>query len=212
MLMCVPWPAFGLLAGARWCSLALVFWGLVMASPQVAAQGSTEQRRGFVVLHSQHIGFPVADGIGLGMLSAAREAGYSVSEVSVEYLDLVRYPAPEHRALVADLLRNRLQGKDIRVVFAEGGPAYDFALREGAEIFPDALIIANVPVLTDLDLLGERQIIHYPWKPDFAGTLEHALTAFPATRRVVVVVGSSASDVPHTALAREQVASFFRPG
>ncbi|MBL8444508.1 MAG: response regulator [Zoogloeaceae bacterium] len=207
-LMGALYRAAGRLASVRWCCLGLMMWGLLMASLPAAAEGSTEQRRGFVVLHSQHMGFPVADGIGLGMLAAAREAGYSVSEISVEYLDLVRYPNPEHRALVTDLLRERLQGKDIRVVFAEGAPAYDFALREGAEIFPDALIIANVPVLNNLDLLGERQIIHYPWKPDFAGTLEHALTAFPATQRVVVVVGSSASDVPHAALAREQMASF----
>ena len=201
---------FGPGAVERACLILLAVCALCALSLPAAAAESTpvKGKRSFVVLHSQHVGFPVADGIGLGILAAAREAGYSVSELTVEYLDLVRYPEPAHRAAQTRLLRERLQGKRVDIVFTEGAPALDYFLREGAGLFPDAVVMSNVPQLKNIELLGKRKLIHYPWRSNYVSTMSYALASFPNLRRALVVVGGSAGDAPHASQARAELAQF----
>jgi len=195
--------------GRAWLLLMAVFTLLAPSLSAAAAEATSNAgKRSFVILHSQHQGFPVADSIGLGILAAAREAGYSVAELTVEYLDLVRYPEPAHREALTHLLRQRLQGKRVDIVFTEGAPALDYFMREGAGLFPDAVVMSNVPQFDNAALLGKRKLIHYPWRADYASTMNYALAAFPDTKRAIVVVGGSAGDVPHTAQARADLTQF----
>ncbi len=200
----------GAVARGRVFLIRLAVFVLLVHALPVSAAGPVPAtgKRSFVILHSQHVGFPVSDGIGQGILAAAREAGYSVAELTAEYLDLVRYPEPAHREALTHLLRQRLQGKRVDIVFAEGAPALDYFMREGAELFPDAVVMTNVPRVENVALLGKRKLIHYPWRADSAGTINYALASFPNARRVIVVVGGSADDVPHTTQARADLAPF----
>ena len=162
--------------------------------------------RSVLVLHSQHIGFPVSDGIGQGIIHSAREAGYSASEIQTEFLDLIRYPEPENRRLLSELMAHRLSERTVDIVFAEGSPALDFSLEEGADLFPKAVLISNVPELDSDMALGNRRLIHFPWAPDSYGTARLALRVLPETRRLIVVLGSSPADEPHERLAKATLA------
>jgi len=190
---------------ASFVALTMLLLGAFSAA---GAADSGEFRRSFVVLHSQHVGFPVADALSQGIVSAAREAGYSVSEMTVEYLDLARNTDPAHREALTGLLRHRLKGKRVDIVFAEGAPALDYFLREGAEMFPQAVVLSNVPELGNLELLGQRKLIHYPWRYNSAETMKYALASFPKAKRVLVVLGGTAGDAPHAKLARTALAPF----
>ncbi len=177
----------------------------------ISSTWASTEDRAFVVLHSQHVGFPVADGISNGILASARAAGYSVSELSVDYLDFARNKDPEYRRRMAELIDHKLRGRNIQVVFAEGLPALDFYLKEGRTIFQDAVIISNVPYADERIEPGERRMIHLPWRPDLAGTLALAQAAMPGLRKVLVVVGGSAADQPYVRLAQETIARYSGP-
>ena len=186
--------------------LRVLFAALLALLGASSSLTSVAAERSVLVLHSQHMGFPVSDGIGQGIIHSAREAGYSASEIQTEFLDLIRYPTAENRRLVSDLMTHRLSGKTIDIVFAEGSPALEFSLQEGAKLFPRAVLVSNVPDL-DADLaLGERKLIHFPWAPDSLGTARLILRALPETRRLIVVVGSSPADKPYERLANATLA------
>lgn len=172
------------------------------------AKAPPEKKPTFVVLHSQHVGFPISENISKGIIAAAHEAGYSASDLNIEYLDLVRNPEPAHREQLKRLLANRLKGRRVDIVFAEGAPAFDYLMQEGAALFPDAVMMSNSPVLKNLQQLGKRKLIHFPWSPDYTNTMNYALASFPQTRRVLVIVGGSAGDTPHTTQARADLSKF----
>jgi len=189
-------------ARALFCLLAVVCC--------LSVQANTEQapRQTFVVLHSQHVGFPVADGISAGIVAAARERGFSVADVSIEYLDLVRNRTPEHRRALAELLATRLVGRRVDVVFTEGAPALDFFMREGRSLFPTATVISNMPLAPTTAFLGERRLIHFPWAPAADKTVQYVLDTLPQTRRLLVVIGGSPADKPHAVLTRRMLEPF----
>ena len=183
-------------------------WLLLICIFFAATVWAAPSQRAFVVLHSQHAGLPVADGIANSILASVRAAGYDSTEIAMEYLDLVRNPDPEYRRMVAELIRHKLAGRKVEVVFAEGMPALDFFLRDGAEIFRDAVVISNMPYSDTTTDMGSRKMIHFPWRPDVAGTLRLAQAAMPGLRKVLVITGGSIADAPFTRLVNEAIPAF----
>ncbi|MCA0189107.1 MAG: PAS domain-containing protein, partial [Proteobacteria bacterium] len=162
-------------------------------------------RKLLLVLHSDQVGYPVVDGIGQGVLAAVRESGLSVADINVEHLDFGRYPGAEHREALTHLLKLRTAGKNIAIVFAQGPLALEYAQREGRRLFPDAVIITNVARLDERNLAGEAPLIHVPWRPRNVTNARYALSLFPETRKLLVVVGGGRSDRSYADLARAEL-------
>ena len=180
----------------------LAMLGVLLGLAQAA---EPEDKRWVLVLHSDQVGYPVVDGIGQGMLTALREAGLSVTKVHVEYLDFNRNRGAAHREAMTQLLRLRIADRKVAVVFAQGVQALEYAQSEGRSLFPDAAIITNVPVLDARSQTGEAPLIHVPWRPDYLHNARYALSFFPNTRKLLVIVGAGRTDALYAMLARVEL-------
>ncbi|MCA0186701.1 MAG: PAS domain S-box protein, partial [Proteobacteria bacterium] len=167
---------------------------LLLMAPPVRA-GALDAGK-LLVLHSQHRGFLV-DSISVGILNAVREQGLSASDVYIEYLDLVRHPEPEDRRFMAELLQRKLEGKEVRIIVVEGKPALDFMTREGRDLFPGATILSTARERINPAPFSPRKIIQMPVRADYKRGVQTLLEALPGLRRVLVVAGASASDLPY---------------
>ena len=98
--------------------------------------------------------------------------------------------AATHQTLLRDFLRAKYADKKVDAVVAVFGPALDFLLDHGAEIFPGAAIVFCG---IDQAELGDRTLPPHArgvlLKREFSPTLELALSLHPQTRQVVIVGG-----------------------
>lgn len=169
---------------------------LACAAPALAA--SAQQG-----LSSKHILLLYAYGYGGrgvelfsdGFFKAMTDAGFPVTNVHAEYLDLQRNrDVPGYREELREMLRRKYTRKPIDLIVTLQQPALGFLLEEGREIAPQAPVITiqHRPLL-DAEKAG-RRIVGEVNQFDIRGTLERALELFPRTRRVVFVSGSSEAD------------------
>ena len=161
-----------------------------------------------VVLHSEHGGFAFVDAMNRGVLDAVSAAGGSTANVYIEYLDFARHPGALHREAVTLLLRERLKGRQVAAVFAQGDLALDYVLRDEPGLFARSTLLTQVAQFDAVDRLAGRRMIHMPWRLDYGGTLAMALRALPGTRRAIVVVGGGPTDAAYAAAVRADMAPF----
>jgi signal transduction histidine kinase len=130
-----------------------------------------------------------------GFFKAITEAGFPVSSVYAEYLDLQRNKdLPNYRQDLLDVLRKKYSHHRIDLIVTVQQPALDFLLNEGKILAPQAPVITiQHRSLLETEKVGRRivgEINHF----DIKGTLERALELFPKTKRVVFASGSSEAD------------------
>lgn len=186
----------------RWVRMCVVALSLLALAAPAAAQV-----RRVVLLYDERTELP-----GLAVLDAAlvrtlqQEMGGSV-EVYREAMELSRFPSPRHPELLRGFLAAKYAGKPIHVVVAVIGPALEFMLAHGAEVFPGARIVFCG--IDRRDLQARRLpagVTGVLLKREFAPTLELALRLHPGTQRVLFVAGSS----PFDHRLREAAAAEFR--
>ncbi len=165
-------------------------------SPQPAVNTPVKNTQ-ILILIGEEYGLPVPDTILCSIMDTFKKKGVSTIDIFVEYLDLARYPDPEHRANVTALLRHKLAHQDVGLIIAMNQQALEFLAADANDLLPD------VPVLTvnvaKLDVLWHgkpRPIIDLFYQTDVAGTLRYAITIFPGTRRLVVITGRDDKVVP----------------
>ncbi|MGB9364945.1 MAG: HAMP domain-containing sensor histidine kinase [Xanthobacteraceae bacterium] len=136
-----------------------------------------------------------------------REKSSERIEIYREGMDRSRFDS-DYQPLLRDFLRAKYASKTIDAVVAVFGPALDFLLDHGAEIFPGAHIVFCG---TDRAELGDRTLPAHVrgvlLKREFAPTLELALALHPQTRHAIVVAGTSDFDTS----VLEQVKKEFQP-
>jgi PAS domain S-box-containing protein len=116
-------------------------------------------------------------------------------EFYTEYLDLVRFPDPEHRNNLVKLLQLRLAGKKLDLIIPVSYSALDFLLSTGEDLFPGTPIVSlfNDRRLGDV----KRRMEQHPLftgvegKDEPAETVDLALRLQPDTNNVAVIVGDS---------------------
>lgn len=131
-----------------------------------------------------------------GFFKAMTEAGFPVTNIYAEYLDLQRNrEVPGYREELREMLLRKYAGNQIDLIVTLQQPALELLLNEGRDIAPQAPVITiqHRPLL-DEEKAG-RRIVGEVNQFDIKGTLERALELFPQTRRVFVVSGSSEADV-----------------
>jgi PAS domain S-box-containing protein len=167
---------------------------------------AAEQARSLLILHESESNLP--GGVVLG--NAIREVlqpGLSPGVLIYdEYLDLDRFPGPDHAIIMAEFLRKKYAKARIDVVLATGTQAPEFMLGHRGDLFAGAALTFDVvptswlvehPV--PLDVVGVVQHI------DFASTMELALRLQPDARQLVVVSGAGSQERAIEALARNEL-------
>ena len=192
-----------LLTGAA--GAALILDGGTIPDPGTVQIQPAASSRSVVLLYDERL-----DLAGLAILDASLVQSLTsdpAREVQVyrEAMDLSRFGSPKYSQLLRDYLRAKYESKKIDVVVAVMGPALDFLLGDGEQVFPGTPI-----VFCGID---EREIegrVLPAWvtgvlvKREFAPTLDIALQLHPDTRRVVFVGGSSEFDMRLVAQARRE--------
>ncbi|SFN94674.1 PAS domain S-box-containing protein [Formivibrio citricus] len=143
-----------------------------------------------------------------GFFKSMTEAGFPVTNVHAEYLDLQRNrDVPGYREELREILHKKYAQRRIDLIVTLQQPALEFLLAEGREIAPQAPVITiqHRPLL-ETEKRG-RSIVGEVNQFDIKGTLARALELFPQTQRVVFVSGSSAADIK----VAEQAAQVAQP-
>ena len=165
------------------------------------------QPRRVVLLYDERTQLP-----GLAALDArltqVLTSGLPDLEVYREAMDLSRFQSDTYPTQLKDFLRAKYAGKHIDVVIAAMGPALDFMLAHGSEVFPGSpIVFCGI----DRRELGDRKlpsnVTGVLLKREFAPTLALALALHPRTRRVEFVAGSSEFDQRLTDAARAEFAA-----
>ena len=149
-----------------------------------------------------------------GLAALDAEFVRTITEKSTERIEIYREEMDrsrfggDYQSLFRDFLRAKYAGRKIDAVVAAFGPALDFLLDLGSEIFPGASIIFCG---IDQAELGNRTLPPHVrgvlLKREFSPTLELALGLHPQTRQVIVVGGTSDFDK----LLLEQARKEFEP-
>ena len=153
------------------------------------------ERRQVLVLDSFQYGSPVTDSVNRGIIAALTKGGFSIGDIYVEGLDLVRRPDSQHWANEANLLRQKHAGDHFPIIIAEGAFATEFISRQGTNFFPEAAVLALLNAGVSARN-SPRRVMDMSERMDLAGTLRAALDLFPKTQRVFVVVGGRGDVFP----------------
>ncbi len=160
------------------------------AGPAIAPHG-----RGILLLYSYGHG---GQGIGVfdeGLLASLRSGGVKPNDLYFEFLDLERNKQdPEYVDDLRHDLQRKYGGGKIGLIITIQQPARNFILARGAGIAPGAPVMTVQAPVPDESEAGRRKILCQVGNFDVKGTIALALDLFPASRRLVVVAGSSAAD------------------
>ncbi len=185
----------------RCCALLLLLActcthpALPEAAPQPPTSNSTKNTKNILFLYSYGYGSKGVEIFSDGFRSKVTNAGISINQLFFEYLDLERnHSDPRYRERLLDFLQSKYAARPIDLVITAQQPALGFLLNEGRTLAPDAPVITVQAPMPGAAAIGQRRLISQLANFDAKGTLEHALRLFPATRRIVLVAGSSAAD------------------
>lgn len=131
------------------------------------------------------------------------------TEIFTEFLDLIRFPHPDHRSRMLAYLGDKYASVPIDLVVAIGPPALDFLLEHRAAI------LAQTPLV--FTLVGEEDLRDRRLPPGVAGvvsrfdaqaTVDLALLLRPQASQLIVVTGSADFDRRWEAVARQQLGRY----
>ncbi len=173
--------------------LATIFL-LLLTAVAAHAQGAAGSKS-ILLLYSYNHGAKGVDIFDEGLLDTLYASGFKVNDLYFEYLDLERNKGDAEylHHWQAELERKYPEGK-IDLVFAARPPAMHLLMKEGNKIAPGAPVISfQTPLPTGTEA-GNRKVYCVVSEFDVAGTITDALSAFPKTKKVLVVAGDSEAD------------------
>ncbi len=198
------------------CLAALVFSLVAVSSVRAQSLTATSDAdpatasssRRVVVLYDERTDLPGLAILDATLVSSLRSGPGGPIDVYREAMDLSRFGSATYLQVLRDYLRAKYAAKKIDLVVAVMGPALEFLVRHGDELFPGApIVFCGI----DKREFGERSlpanVTGVMVEREFAPTLDMALRIHPDTTRVAFVAGSSEFDVRLVEQAREE----FRP-
>ena len=167
------------------------------------------ETRNVVVLYDERPSLPGLSIIDASLAATLTSNSSESLELYREAMDLSRVDSDLYEPLLRDHLRAKYANLKIDVVIAVMGPALDFLLRFGNEIFPGTpIVFCGI----DRHELGDRPLPAHVTgvlaKREFLPTLELALGLHPDTRKVVYVAGTSEFDYRLVAQAKRELAVY----
>jgi signal transduction histidine kinase len=192
----------------RWTEFRMraLLWALMLIAAATPALAAT---RHVVVLYDERPTLPGLAVIDASLADALSSRSAEPVELYREAMDLSRLASDVYEPLLKDHLRQKYAGLNVDVVIAVMGPALEFLLRHGEEMFPGTPIVFGG---VDRQELGNRplpaNVTGVLVTREFLPTLEVALALHPDTRHVAYVAGTSEFDRRLTAQARTELAAF----
>ena len=210
-----PWCAWRLRGGRR---VTLVPWVLLVsvliAAPATAADGvspvidETQRPINVLLLFASPRLAPAQIVLDEAFRSTLTAQVSAPVYFYTEYLDLTLFQGDEPRPELRALLTQKYRGVTLDLVVAVSSRALRFAVQNRTPLFPGAPIMF---VSVDRAALGGLKLdddVTGLWlNADWAGTLDAALRLQPDTRRVVVITGTSPTDLVWRDVARGQLAA-----
>jgi PAS domain S-box-containing protein len=141
-------------------------------------------------------------------MSVMEKAAFPAKNIYFENLDLLRNNSRAYRLLLLDLFHKKYADRKIDLIITVEGLARDFILEEGKALFPETPILSVLTPEPLQTLNAPNKIIQIPSISDNKGTLKAALTMFPKTKRVFIVVGSGKDEFRWEQNTRRQLASW----
>ena len=125
-----------------------------------------------------------------------------------EFLDLNSFHGAALQSELRELLRLKYRERPIDLIVVQGQLAVPFALQNRVELFSSApVVLVAVEASTFADVSLESVATGTWRRRGWAETLDLARHLHPATRRAVVIVGSSTGERFWAATARQQLAA-----
>lgn len=183
-------------------SLKLLF------APALAATAQDVSYR-VLVLHSYRNNLPVNTDWTNGIVRGLDSAPDLRFEIDIETPDLARFDDTAYMSDLVRIYRHKYRGQTPHLIIPTHTPALRFLLEHGDDLFPGAAIVFCG---ADPRLVANRKLPPHVTGVtahlDFAGTLKLALAVNRDSRRVAVIVGSSALDTLFYRDAREAFQPF----
>src|SRR4051812_19841028 len=177
----------------------LTVW-IAGASPALSAT------KNVVLLFDERLDLPGLAALDADLVNTLASNSSDHIEVYREEMDLSRFGSDEYNILLRDFLREKYASKKIDVAVAIYGPALDFLLSHGNEIFPETpVVFCGIDRRELADRVLPPNIRGVLVKREFVPSLELALRLHPQTKQVVVVAGTSEFD---TRLLAQAMAEF----
>jgi PAS domain S-box-containing protein len=174
--------------------LVLLIWQLTAPACAQPKPRVALAEKNVLILHTFQSNLPGNVKTDQGITLSLHSGGVDVKNQFFEFLDFPRNPSPEHRKVLAELMRSRYSQHRIDLIITQYPDALQFLLNEGRTVFPEAPILAMyMHPRIELPKTG-RLIIQHSATFDMIGTLESALKLFPRAKRVYVVGGVSSVD------------------
>jgi PAS domain S-box-containing protein len=164
------------------------------ARPLNASPILTEANKNILVLYSYNNNIPSQQNFTSGLEQARKTVNLPSGNFIHEYLD-ISLKDHEERILLRNLLLKRYAGKHFDLIVTLYDPALDFLLNEGKDLSPESTCMSIFNrVRPGLERAGKK-VIQFPLHFDLSGTLELSLKLFPQTRKVLLVMGASKTDI-----------------
>ncbi len=147
-----------------------------------------------LILHSFAFAQPVYKIIDQSLMESFTAAGLNFNNLYFEFLDLARNPGQKYRNELANIFRQKYQGRKFDLVVAVHQGALEFALKEGQDVYPEGPIIC---ILGDLEIEhsdSKRPLIYLPFSIDAISTAKQIFSLQPDTRKILVIAGSAPVD------------------
>jgi PAS domain S-box-containing protein len=171
---------------------------VLLSSAQTPAQDSGNPPKRVLLLYSFDNDEGMYTGFDHTLRAELRSGVRDRVEFYTEYLDLVRFPSPDHAANLVKLLKLEFAEQKPDLIVPVSYSAMRFLLEEGKELFPGvpAVALFNARRLDEVRRriatgTAGRDITGVASTDEPARTLDLALQLQPDTQRVEVVVGCS---------------------
>jgi PAS domain S-box-containing protein len=158
-------------------------------------------------INSYDRGYPWSDDIERGLVERIKNADSKI-ELSVEYLDGLRFPETTRNDLQAAALAAKYAGYRHDVVVVSDNFAFDFAIQYRKRLFPDLpIVFCGYNNFRPEVLNGARNITGVNEEVDFARTVDLAIRVQPAVRHLAFI--TSTGDASNRRMAEVTEATLF---
>lgn len=185
-------------------------WLILLCPVHSAAETQSDSLNRVLILYENESTLTAAVDVAQGLRASMHETMPGQLEIYSEYLDVVRFPDPSHRARLADFLTHKYDHMRFDVITTVGPGALAFALEHRTAF------ASNTPIVfggvtdsslrkTPLPADAKGVVSHF----DVRKTMDLAMTLQPDATQIVVMTGSAAFDSSWRETAHETLADSY---
>jgi signal transduction histidine kinase len=181
---------------------------LLLIGPWAMAHAAAPEH--VLVLYSNGRPLPANAEFDAGMADVLGERSDVKVSLSSEFLDFPNFGGEAYERTVAAYLHDKYAQRQPRLIIAGGDEALAFAVRQREHMFPGVPVLFAGVELANVQRLGPLAagVFGVPMRFDFIEGVEQALRWRPHTQHLLVITGTSASDVEWRARVQEEAGHF----